>query len=96
MDIVKFFFIDKSWNEIEKILEQEKVLKLAKQNIVSKIKINMVHKQRQDNLDGLLPGGKVSNWIFKDIKIEDGSVAVVLSLPCKSYVGSGQIDTKPS
>jgi len=56
----------------------------------------MVHKQRQDNLDGLLHGGKVSNWIFKDIKIEDGSVAVVLSLPCKSYVGSGQIDTKPS
>ena len=56
----------------------------------------MVHKQRQDSLDGLLPGGKVSNWIFKDIKIEDGSVAVVLSLPCKSYVGSGQIDTKSS
>ena len=65
----------------------------------NEIKINMVHKERQENLDGLLPGGKVNNWIFKVVKIdqiEDGSAAVVLSLPCKSFVGSGQIDTKSS
>ena len=46
-----------------------------------------------------MPGGKINNWIFKVIKIdqiEDGSAAVVLSLPCKSFVGSGQIDTKSS
>ena len=65
----------------------------------NEIKINMVHKERQENLDGLLPGGKVNNWIFKVVKIdqiEDGSAAVVLSLPCKSFVGSGQINTKSS
>lgn len=63
----------------------------------NEIKINFVHKERQENLDGLLPGGKVNNWIFKVIKIdqvEDGSAAVVLSLQCKSFVGSGQIHTR--
>ena len=63
----------------------------------NEIKINIVHKERQENLDGLLPGGKVNNWIFKVIKIdqvEDGSAAVVLSLQCKSFVGSGQIHTR--
>ena len=65
----------------------------------NEIRINMVHKDRQQNLDGLLPGGKVNNWIFKVLKIdqvEDGSAAVVLSLQCKSYVGSGQVHTKSS
>ena len=63
----------------------------------NEIKVNIVHKERQQNLDGLLPGGKVNNWIFKVVKIdqvEDGSAAVVLSLHCKSFVGSGQIHTK--
>ena len=61
------------------------------------IKINIVHQERQENLDGLLPSGKINNWIFKVVKIEqvdDGSAAVVLSLHCKSFVGSGQIYTK--
>ena len=42
------------------------------------IKINIVHQERQENLDGLLPLGKINNWIFKVIKIEqveDGSAA---------------------
>ena len=63
----------------------------------NEIKVNIVHKERQGDLDALIPGGKISNWIFKVIKIdqvEDGSAAVVLSLQCKSYVGSGQIHTK--
>ena len=63
----------------------------------NEIKINIVHKERQGDLDALIPGGKISNWIFKVVKIdqvEDGSAAVVLSLQCKSYVGSGQIHTK--
>ena len=63
----------------------------------NEIKVNMVHKERQENMDGLLPGGKVNNWIFKVVKIdqvEDGSAAVVLQLQCKSFVGSGQIHTK--
>ncbi len=63
----------------------------------NEIKVNIVHKERQGDLDALIPGGKISNWIFKVVKIdqvEDGSAAVVLSLQCKSYVGSGQIHTK--
>mgnify|MGYP001177063189 CR=1 FL=1 len=63
----------------------------------NEIKVNIVHKERQENLDGLLPGGKVNNWIFQVVKvdqIEDGSAAVVLSLHCKSFVGSGQIHTR--
>ena len=50
-------------------------------------------------MDALIPSGKISNWIFKVIKIEqveDGSAAVVLSLQCKSFVGSGQVHTKSS
>jgi hypothetical protein len=61
------------------------------------IKVNIVHRDRQENLDGLVPGGKINNWIFKVVKIdqvEDGSAAVVLRLQCDSYVGSGQIYTK--
>ena len=60
----------------------------------NEIKVNMVHKERQENFDGLLPGGEINNWIFKVIKVEqvdDGSAAVVLSLHCKSFVGSGQV-----
>ena len=64
----------------------------------NEIKVNMVHKERQENLDALIPKGNINNWIFKVIKIdqvEDGSAAVVLGLQCKSFVGSGQtIDTK--
>ena len=64
----------------------------------NEIKVNMVHKERQENLDALIPQGNISNWIFKVIKIdqvEDGSAAVVLGLQCRSYVGSGQtIDVK--
>ena len=64
----------------------------------NEIKVNMVHKERQENLDALIPQGNISNWIFKVIKIdqvEDGSAAVVLGLQCRSYVGSGQtIDIK--
>ena len=61
------------------------------------IKVNIVHRDRQENMDGLIPNGKISNWIFKVIKIEqveDGSAAVVLRLQCKSFVGSGQVYTK--
>ena len=63
----------------------------------NEIKVNIVHKERQQNLDGLLPGGKVNNWIFKVVKIdqvENGSAAVVLSLQCRTFVGSGQVHTK--
>jgi hypothetical protein len=64
----------------------------------NEIKVNIVHKERQENLDALIPQGKINNWIFKVVKIdqvEDGSAAVVLGLQCRSFVGSGQtIDIK--
>ena len=63
----------------------------------NEIKVNMVHRDRQENMDGLIPDGRINNWIFKVVKIdqvEDGSAAVVLRLQCKSFVGSGQINTK--
>ena len=31
----------------------------------NEIRINIVHRDRQENLDGLVPGGKINNWIFK-------------------------------
>ncbi|MDC3116145.1 hypothetical protein OA529_00510, partial [Alphaproteobacteria bacterium] len=63
----------------------------------NEIMVNMVHKERQENLDALIPQGNINNWIFKVIKIDqvqDGSAAVILSLPCKSFIGSGQVHTK--
>mgnify|MGYP001185792233 CR=1 FL=1 len=63
----------------------------------NEIRVNIVHQERQENLDALIPSGKINNWIFKVVKIDqvkDGSAAVVLQLQCKSFVGSGQIYTK--
>ena len=64
------------------------------QKTENQIRVNMVHKERQENFDGLLPNGVINNWIFRVVKIEqveDGSAAVVLALQCKAFVGSGQI-----
>jgi hypothetical protein len=100
---------DANWSELEDDLtiQQQQFCQLTDRfyndlNTARKskneIKVNMVHKERQENLDALIPQGNINNWIFKVIKIdqvEDGSAAVVLGLQCKSYVGSGQtIDIK--
>jgi len=100
---------DTSWTKLKSDLtiQQQQFCQLTDRfynnlNIARKskneIKVNMVHKERQENLDALIPQGNINNWIFKVIKIdqvEDGSAAVVLGLQCKSYVGSGQtIDIK--
>lgn len=63
------------------------------------IKINMVFKNRQDDLDALMPAGRFSNWVFKIVKIEqveDGSAAVVAQLECETLVGSGYLPDKKS
>ena len=99
---------DQSWLEFQSKLtpQQEQFCKLTEsfyrdlnkaRKAKNEIMVNRVHKKRQINLDGLIPNGKISNWIFRILKVdqvEDGSAAVVLSLQCKSYVGSGQIHTK--
>ena len=107
-EIIKNVAFDKSWlNYKSKMsIQQSQFCQLtdsffndledAKKS-KNEIKVNMVHKLRQGDLDALIPQGKINNWIFKVVKIdqvEDGSAAVVLSLQCKSFVGSGQIHTK--
>tara|TARA_B100001057_G_C22829498_1_gene942808 strand:- start:303 stop:2066 length:1764 start_codon:yes stop_codon:yes gene_type:complete len=100
---------DTNWSELEDDLtiQQQQFCQLTDRfydnlnkarKSKNEIKVNMVHKERQENLDALIPQGNINNWIFKVIKIdqvEDGSAAVVLGLQCRSYVGSGQtIDVK--
>jgi hypothetical protein len=65
----------------------------------NEIKINKVKKQRQEDLDALLPGGKFENWIVKLVSIKqvnspqnertDGDSAAVFELSCGSQIGSG-------
>ena len=106
--VVKKLSIDQSWSEFKSkmSIQQGQFCQLTEsffdnlnnaRKSKNEIKVNIVHKERQEDLDALIPGGKISNWIFKVVKIdqvEDGSAAVVLSLQCKSFVGSGQIHTK--
>ena len=52
----------------------------------------MVFKQRQEDLDALIPNGGFEDWIFNVLKVEqveDGSAAIVMQLPCETMVGSG-------
>ena len=106
--VIKKVSIDQSWSEFKSkmSIQQGQFCQLTDsffdnlnnaRKSKNEIKVNIVHRERQGDLDALIPGGKISNWIFKVMKIdqvEDGSAAVVLSLQCKSYVGSGQIHTK--
>ena len=62
----------------------------------NEIKVNLVLKNRQDDLDALIPKGVFENWIFEAVKIEqveDGSAAVIMKSQCGTLVGSGQIET---
>ena len=63
------------------------------------IKVNNVFKDRQDDLDALVPQGKFNNWIFEVVRIEqvpDGSAAVVVKTQCDTLVGSGYLPTRRS
>ena len=72
----------------------------------NEIKQNMAKKQRQEDLDGLLPGGKFENWIGRVVSVKqvndpkdpvvDGDAAVVLELWCDVQVGSGQLEVDGS
>ena len=62
----------------------------------NEIKVNLVLRNRQDDLDALIPKGVFENWIFEAVKIEqveDGSAAVIMKSQCGTLVGSGQIET---
>jgi len=106
-----------SWTNAEKYIsiQQKQFCDLTDNFVVdlnnahnsrNEIKINKVKKQRQEDLDALLPEGKFQNWIVKvvsvkqvntpDNSITDGDAAAVFELSCGSQIGSGnfQIDGK--
>ena len=66
------------------------------------IKINLAEKQRQLDLDSLVPNGKFENWVVKIVSVKqvvtpkipeiDGNAAVVLELWCGTQIGSGVMD----
>ena len=68
-------------------------------NSRNEIKVNRVKKQRQEDLDALLPKGKFENWIVKLVSIKqvnspqddttDGDAAAVFELSCGTQIGSG-------
>tara|TARA_Y100000991_G_scaffold191523_1_gene158503 strand:+ start:205 stop:855 length:651 start_codon:yes stop_codon:yes gene_type:complete len=66
------------------------------------IKVNLAKKQRQLDLDALMPGGQFKNWVVKVVSVKqvvassnpeiDGDAAVVLELWCGTQIGSGMIN----
>ena len=70
------------------------------------IKINLAKKQRQLDLDALIPEGQFENWVVKIVSVKqivapanaevDGDAAVVLELWCSRQIGSGMINVNGS
>ena len=101
----------KSWSDAEKYIPiQQKQFCDLKNSFLSdlykayfsrnEIKINMVKKQRQEDLDALFPKRAFNNWIVKVVSVKqvktpsfketDGDVAAVFELPCGTQIGSGE------
>lgn len=101
----------KSWSDAEKYIPiQQKQFCDLKNRFLSElykayfsrneIKINMVKKQRQEDLDALFPKRLFNNWIVKVVSVKqvktpsfketDGDVAAVFELPCGTQIGSGE------
>ena len=99
-----------SWDAAEKYItiQQKQFCDLTNNHVVNlykaissrnEIKINRIKKQRQEDLDALLPTGKFENWIVKLVSIKqvqspqdqntDGDAAAVFELSCGSQIGSG-------
>ena len=98
------------WDSAEKYItiQQKQFCDLKNNHVVNlydafvsrnEIKINRVKKQRQEDLDALLPSGKFENWIVKLVSIKqvkspdnektDGDAAAVFELSCGTQIGSG-------
>jgi hypothetical protein len=98
------------WDGAEKYItiQQKQFCDLKNNHVVNlynaidsrnEIKINKVKKQRQEDLDALLPSGKFENWIVKLVSIKqvkspqdettDGDSSAVFELSCGSQIGSG-------
>ena len=99
-----------NWDSAEKYItiQQKQFCDLKNNHVVNlykainsrnEIKINRIKKQRQEDLDALLPTGKFKNWIVKLVSIKqvkspqdqntDGDAAAVFELSCGSQIGSG-------
>ena len=86
----------------------EKYRRSLTEAFVSKndIKINLAKKQRQLDLDALIPEGQFENWVVKIVSVKqivapanaevDGDAAVVLELWCSTQIGSGMINVNGS
>ena len=98
------------WDSAEKYItiQQKQFCDLKNNHVVNlydafvsrnEIKMNRVKKQRQEDLDALLPSGKFENWIVKLVSIKqvkspdnektDGDAAAVFELSCGTQIGSG-------
>ncbi len=57
------------------------------------IKVNLVKKERHEDLDALLPGGNFKDWIVKTKQIrqvDNGDAAIEFELPCNVNIGSSK------
>jgi hypothetical protein len=63
----------------------------------NQIRVNLVHRSFQEDLDSLLPGGSLDQWIVKVLKvsqISNGDAAIIAELPCGVLVGSGTMSSE--
>jgi hypothetical protein len=63
----------------------------------NQIRVNMVHRSFQEDLDSLLPRGSLDQWIVKVLQVSQvagGDAAIIAELPCDVLVGSGTMNTE--
>ena len=94
----------KNWNDAKEYtpIQQEQFCQLTDsfredlskaQSTQNDIKVNLVKKERHEDLDALLPGGKFKDWIVKTNSIrqvDNGDAAVVFELNCLVNIGSSK------
>lgn len=94
----------KNWSEADEYMpiQQDKFCELTNsfrekladaQKTQNDIKVNMVKKERHEDLDALLPGGEFKDWIVKTKQIRqvsNGDAAIEFELPCNVNIGSSK------
>ena len=94
----------KNWSEADEYMpiQQDKFCELTNsfrekladaQKTQNDIKVNMVKKERHEDLDALLPGGEFKDWIVKTKQIRqvsNGDAAIEFELPCDVNIGSSK------
>ena len=93
-----------NWSEADEYMpiQQDKFCELTNsfrekladaQKTQNDIKVNMVKKERHEDLDALLPGGEFKDWIVKTKQIRqvsNGDAAIEFELPCDVNIGSSK------